>query len=126
VVASFVPYRKGRGPDAAWSQALGERVLKTLERYAPGITSQVVARQVLTPNDLEAAHGLSGGHLYHGEHAMDQLSVLRPSVDCGHYRTPLGGLYLCGSGSHPGGGITCAPGALAAAAILKHQAHGQA
>lgn len=126
VLVYFVPYRQGARQEAAWNQALGDLVIQTLERYAPGLSGQVVARQVLTPNDLEAQHGLTGGHLYHGEHAMDQLSVLRPSVDCGHYRTPLEGLYLCGSGAHPGGGITCAPGALAAAAILKQQAQGQA
>jgi hypothetical protein len=74
-------------------------------------------RQVQTPFDLEATYGATGGHLYHGEHAIDQLAV-RPIPECTGYRTPFDGLYLCGSGSHPGGDITCAPGALAAGVIL--------
>jgi phytoene dehydrogenase-like protein len=67
--------------------------------------------------DLEEKYGLHGGHLHHGEHSLDQLLV-RPTPECVHYETPLKGLWLCGSGSHPGGGLTCAPGELAAQAIL--------
>ena len=70
----------------------------------------------LFASDLATEYRLSGGHLFHGEHAIDQL-VLRPSADCARYRTPFEGLYLCGSGSHPGGGLTCVPGALAARVI---------
>ena len=94
-------------------------VVKRLEDVAPGVSERVVAREVLTPVDLEAEYGLSGGHLYHGEHALDQLLFMRPAPCCAHYHTPIPGLFLCGSGSHPGGGITGVPGALAAAAILK-------
>lgn len=72
---------------------------------------------VLVPEDLEARYGLHGGHLHHGEHALDQLLV-RPTPECVRYRTPIAGLWLCGSGSHPGGGLTCAPGEQAARAIL--------
>ena len=71
----------------------------------------------VSPLDLEAAYGVSGGHLFRGEHATDQL-VVRPTPECAAYRTPFEGLFLCGSGSHPGGGITCAPGALAAHTML--------
>jgi phytoene dehydrogenase-like protein len=63
-------------------------------------------------------YGLTNGHIMHGEHALDQL-VLRPFAECSRYQTPIHGLYLCGSGSHPGGGITCCPGALAASVIAK-------
>jgi phytoene dehydrogenase-like protein len=92
-------------------------VLETLERYAPSIRGMVVAHRVQSPHDLEAEYGVSGGHLFHGEHAPDQL-LTRPNAACSGYRTPFAGLYLCGGGSHPGGGLTCAPGALASRAIL--------
>jgi len=74
---------------------------------------------VLTPADLERRYRLTGGHIHHGEHALDQLLFMRPTVDCAEYTTPVRGLFLGGSGSHPGGGVTCAPGALAARAVLK-------
>jgi len=77
----------------------------------------VVATKVLVPVDLERRYALHGGHLHHGEHALDQLLV-RPTPECVHYQTPVPGLWLCGSGSHPGGGLTCAPGEQAARAIL--------
>ena len=82
-----------------------------------GATASVVGRQVLTPVDLEKRYGLPGGHVHHGEHSLDQR-LIRPAPGCTGYRTPVSGLFLCGSGSHPGGGITCGPGELAAAAIL--------
>jgi phytoene dehydrogenase-like protein len=72
---------------------------------------------VLAPPDLDHHYGLTGGQIHHGDHALDQLLV-RPVPDCSRYRTPIRGLYLCGSGSHPGGGLTCAPGAHAARTIL--------
>jgi phytoene dehydrogenase-like protein len=68
------------------------------------------------PREIEARYGLTGGQIYHGEHALDQLLV-RPIPECLHHATPLAGFYLCGGGAHPGGGLTCAPGRLAAAAI---------
>jgi phytoene dehydrogenase-like protein len=108
--------------DPAWTDAererLGERVLSILERHAPGVSASVVAREVLTPRDLEQRHGLSGGQLQHGEHALDQLLV-RPAPECHGYRTPVDGLWLCGGGNHPGGGLSCVPGWLAAQAILQ-------
>jgi phytoene dehydrogenase-like protein len=106
----------------SWSEAAREElyrtVVDTLSEYAPGVEQAIVGHQVLTPLDLESTYGVTGGHLYHGEHATDQL-VVRPTPECTGYRTPFEGLFLCGSGSHPGGGITCAPGALAAGVILQ-------
>jgi phytoene dehydrogenase-like protein len=108
--------------EGSWNEAsrdeLYRAVVDRLSEYAPGIEGAIVGHQVLSPSDLEAVYGVSGGHLFHGEHATDQLAV-RPAPGCTRYRTPFAGLFLCGSGSHPGGGITCAPGALAARAILK-------
>ena len=91
--------------------------MSVLNRYVPGIAEYIVAAEVSSPMDLEEKYGVKGGHLHHGEHAIDQL-VVRPVPECPRYATPFDGLYLCGSGSHPGGGITCAPGALAARAML--------
>ena len=91
-------------------------MVKVLEKYAPGVASTIVGREVLTPVDLEQRYGLTGGHIHHGEHALDQL-VTRPAPTCARYATPIKGLYLCGSGSYPGGGLTCAPGMLAARVV---------
>ena len=119
ILVSFVPYDLEDGWNNTQREALGDVVVERLEDVAPGMSERIVAREVLTPVDLEAEYGLSGGHLYHGEHALDQLLFMRPAPCCAHYHTPIPGLFLCGSGSHPGGGITGVPGALAAAAILK-------
>ena len=77
-----------------------------------------MAREVLTPLDIESRYGVTGGHIHHGEHALEQL-ITRPAPECARYRTPIDGLFLCGGGTHPGGAITCAPGALAAKTLLK-------
>jgi phytoene dehydrogenase-like protein len=71
---------------------------------------------VLTPLDIETRYNAAGGHIHHGEHGLDQL-LTRPTLGAERYRTPVAGLYICGGGSHPGGGVTCAPGALAAGAV---------
>jgi phytoene dehydrogenase-like protein len=122
VLSAYVQYTpvKLRGSDWAKERdALGDRVLRTLEEYAPGISGLVLARQVLTPRDLEETYGLSGGHPDHGEHALDQLFTMRPLIGWGRYRGPLRGLFHCGAGSHPGGGVTGAPGQNAAREILR-------
>ena len=117
ILAHFVPHTLESG----WSDADRDRLLAgvqgVLEEHAPGLGSRVVAHRVLAPENLESRYGTTGGHAHHGEHATDQLLV-RPAPECVGHRTPVPGLYLCGSGSHPGGGLTCAPGALAASAIL--------
>jgi len=118
ILAHFVPYRLKEGWTDATRKELGDTVIRTLSTYAPTLPSQIVGKEVLVPPDLEERYGLVEGHLYHGDHASDQL-VLRPTPECANYRTPVNGLFLCGSGSHPGGGITCAPGALAARTILE-------
>jgi phytoene dehydrogenase-like protein len=116
IVAHFAPYEL----DAGWTdearEQFGESVVTTLGRYAPSLTDQIIAREVLTPVDIERRYGVTGGHVHHGEHALDQL-VVRPCPSCANYATPIHGLYLCGSGSHPAGGLTGRPGALAAAAV---------
>jgi phytoene dehydrogenase-like protein len=96
-----------------------DRVLEVIEQYCPNIRDIVVERQTLTPLDLERRFGLTGGNIFHGEMSLDQMFVLRPLAGWARYRTPVKGLYLCGSGAHPGGGVMGAPGHNAAREILK-------
>jgi phytoene dehydrogenase-like protein len=116
----FVPYQLAAGRQ--WDDTrdeLASVVLRTLEEYAPGIGATVEATQVLTPVDLERTYGLTGGQIYHGEPSLDQLFTMRPILGWAQYRTPIEGLFLCGSGTHPGGGITGASGQNAAREIVK-------
>ena len=108
--------------DANWHdqrEALGDTVVKLIDEYAPGFKNSILHRQVLTPLDLEQTYGLTGGHLYHAEMALDQIFFMRPVPGWARYRTPIDHLYLCGSGTHPGGGITGLPGYYAAKEVLK-------
>ena len=120
VYVQYAPYRLSSG--AKWSSVrhdLGRLVVRTLEQYAPALSLLVEQRQVFTPEDLEQEFALTGGHIFHGEPALDQLFTMRPVLGCAQYRTPLRGLYLCGAGTHPGGGLTGAPGRNAAREIVK-------
>ena len=98
--------------------AFGEAVIGALERFAPNIRSIIVDQQVLTPADIERITGLTEGNIFQGELALHQLFFLRPSPGWAQYRTPVRGLWQCGSGTHPGGGIMGAGGRLAALEIL--------
>ena len=97
---------------------LGDTVAKTIENYAPGFRNLILHRQVLTPLDIEQTFALTEGHIYHAELALDQIFFMRPIPGWARYRTPIENLYLCGSGTHPGGGITGLPGYYAAKTIL--------
>lgn len=119
IYAQFAPYKLRDGNWTEKREALGDLVVKTLAHYAPDLPGLVLHRQVITPLDLEEILGLSGGHAFHGELALDQLFSLRPLFGWAAYRTPLRGLYLCGSGTHPGIGVTGASGANAARQFLK-------
>jgi phytoene dehydrogenase-like protein len=107
--------------DGQWSSErdrLGDVTVKTLERYAPGLGELIEARSVITPEDLETDYRLSGGHVYHAEPGLDQFFVWRPLNGQARYRFVLDGLYLAGSGAHPGGGVTGGPGANAAKRVI--------
>jgi phytoene dehydrogenase-like protein len=119
VYVQYTPYSLRLSDWNTRREDVGDTVLRTLEEYAPGIGRMVLHRQVLTPVDLEATYGLTGGHPGHGDPALDQLFVSRPLIGWGRYRAPVAGLYLCGAGAHPGPGVTGAPGANAAREILK-------
>jgi phytoene dehydrogenase-like protein len=119
IYAQFAPHKLR---DADWEsqrEALGDAVVKTLARYAPDLPNLIVGRQVITPADIEQQLGMTGGHIFHGELALDQLFSLRPLLGWAGYRTPLRGLYLCGSGTHPGVGLTGANGFNAAREFLR-------
>ena len=120
IVVQYAPHQlaTGRPWDAAKSELLSN-VLQTLDRYAPGLQSLVEHAQVLTPADLEHTYGLTGGHIYHGEPALDQLFTMRPILGWAQYQMPIAGLFLCGAGTHPGGGVTGGPGQNAARGIIK-------
>ena len=118
ILAQFVPQEREGGWDETARATLTEAIIERLADFAPSLRDRIVGHELLTPNDLSQRYGLTGGHLHHGEHALDQMWWLRPLASCARFATPVKGLWLGGSGSHPGGGITCGPGALAAAAIL--------
>src|SRR4051812_28821601 len=117
VHVQYAPYRRRDGWEHG-ADELAAVVLRTLEEHAPGLTSLVEHRQVFTPLDLERTFGLTGGHIHHGELALDQLFTMRPTLGWADYSTPITGLFLCGSGTHPGNGLTGASGANAARRIL--------
>jgi phytoene dehydrogenase-like protein len=117
LLVHFAPFDLAGGWTPSARERLGDAAVAELERVAPGVSKAIVAREVLTPADLAERYGLDGGHIHHLEPGLDQL-VIRPSMETMRYATPVRGLFLCGAGSHPGGGVTCAPGALAADAIV--------
>lgn len=117
-LVQYVPYDAQGGDSTSAGDKLADRVIGILEEHMPGLEKQIVGQSVLGPRDLETRFGLTEGHIFHGEMTLDQLLVLRPVSGWSQYRTPVDGLYLCGSGAHPGGGITGAPGYNAAREIL--------
>ena len=119
VYVQFAPYTLAAGDWTSARDRLGDIVLRTLERYSPGIWHAIEHRQVLAPPDLEEGYGLTHGHVLHGEPSLDQLFTMRPVLGWAQYRTPIQGLFLCGAGTHPGGGITGVPGRNAAREIVK-------
>ena len=118
VHVQYAPFSRRAGSWEGQEDAIADGVMRTIETYAPGITSLVEHRQVFTPLALQQVFGLTGGHIHHGELALDQLFTMRPTLGWADYRTPITGLYLCGSGTHPGNGLTGASGRNAAREIL--------
>jgi phytoene dehydrogenase-like protein len=115
----FFPYEvQGRSWDDGLREEIADSILGKLAEYAPNIKGAVIARQMLSPLDLERRFGLTGGNIFHGDMTPDQSFNLRPISGYADYRTPLAGLYLCGSGAHPGGGVTGIPGHNAAQVVI--------
>jgi len=113
----YAPYALAMG----WDQGRGrltDRVVATLEQYAPGIRRQIVASELLSPPDIEREFRISGGHWHHGDLAFDQFLMVRPVPGAAQYKAPVEGLFLCGAGSHPGGGVMGTAGRNAARQVL--------
>jgi phytoene dehydrogenase-like protein len=122
VMSIYMQYAPYKLKDSDWENqrtALGETVVKTIAQYAPNLPRTILRHQIITPKDLEETYGLTGGHIFHGELALDQFFTMRPLLDWARYKTPIERLYLCGSGTHPGTGLTGGSGANAAREIVK-------
>jgi phytoene dehydrogenase-like protein len=115
----YVPYKLRQGTWDEQREELGDRVVKKIAEYAPNVPGAIVARQILTPLDLERTYGLTEGNIFHGDLNLEQLFFNRPVAGWAKYRTPIAGLYLCGAGAHPGGGVTGAPGHNSAHQVLR-------
>ena len=118
IYMQYAPY-KLKGDWEEQRKSLGQTVVRTLAQYAPNMPELIITHQIITPHDLEEKYGLTGGQIFHGELALDQFFTMRPLLDWARYRTPIQNLYLCGSGTHPGAGLTGGSGANAAREILK-------
>ena len=122
VMSCFVQYAPYHLKEGTWDdqrEAFGDTVVNTLAEYAPNIRDIILHRQVITPLDLEREWGLTEGNIFQGELTLEQLFFLRPAPGWAQYRTPIRNLYMCGSATHPGGGIMGAPGRNAAMRMLK-------
>jgi phytoene dehydrogenase-like protein len=124
VLTCFVQYLPYELESSNWSEQrehLGDRVTELIGRYAPNVPGAVIARQVFSPVDLERRFGITEGNIFHGDISLQQMFFMRPLPKWAQYRTPVDGLFLCGAGTHPGGGVTGAPGYNAAHAILRRR-----
>ena len=119
IFLQYAPYTLREGTWDELREPFGDRVISLIEEYAPNIRQIIEHRQVLSPLDLERRFGITGGNIFHGEMSLDQMFVMRPVAGWARYRTPVAGLYLCGSGAHPGGGVMGAPGYNCAREMLK-------
>jgi phytoene dehydrogenase-like protein len=119
IQAQFAPYKLREGDWTTRGKEFADVVIDRLSVYAPNLRDLILAHQVITPLDLEQTYGLSGGHIHHGEQTLDQFFTFRPLIGWAQYRTPVKRLYLCGAGTHPGGGVTGIPGANAAREIAR-------
>ena len=126
IYIQYAPYKLKHGDWNSRRDEFADKVIEVLAGYAPNLKEMIVARQIITPLDLEETYGLGGGHIHHGEQSLDQFFTFRPIIGWAQYRTPIKGLYLCGAGTHPGGGVTGGPGANAAREIIKDFRSGKA
>jgi len=119
IYMQYAPYALKNSDWENQRTALGETVVKTISQYSPNLPHMILHHQVITPKDLEDTYGLTGGHIFHGELSLDQFFTMRPVLDWARYKTPIERLFLCGSGTHPGTGLTGGSGANAAREIVK-------
>jgi phytoene dehydrogenase-like protein len=119
IYMQYAPFKLKNGDWDNQRDNLGNTVVQTLAQYAPNLPSLVMDGKIITPKDLQETYGLTQGHIFHGELSLDQFFTMRPLLDWARYRTPINNLYLCGSGTHPGAGLTGGSGANAAREIVK-------
>jgi phytoene dehydrogenase-like protein len=119
ITMQYAPYELREGNWDMEREALGDHIVDRLSAYAPNLKELILQRQVITPLDWERSYSLTEGSIHHGQMGLDQLLVMRPVPGWGQYRTPIANLYLCGAGTHPGGGVTGAPGYNAAREVLR-------
>lgn len=119
IYVQYAPYQLKTGDWNSRRDEFADNAINVLTDYAPNLKEFIIARQVITPLDLEETYGMSGGHIHHGEQSLDQSFTFRPLIGWAQYRTPVKGLFLCGAGTHPGGGISGGPGRNAAREIIK-------
>lgn len=122
VMSIYMQYAPFKLKNSDWESQrvpLGDAVVKSLSQYAPNLPELILTHQIITPQDLEDMYGLTGGHIFHGELSLDQFFTMRPLLDWARYNTPIRNLFLCGSGTHPGAGLTGGSGANAAREIVK-------
>jgi phytoene dehydrogenase-like protein len=122
IFVQYAPYRLNGGWTESRREAFGDAVVDTLAEYAPNLKSAILHRQVITPADIERTIGLAEGNIFQGELSLQQMFFLRPACAWSKYRTPVPGLFQCGAGTHPGGGVMGASGRNAARAILRDRA----
>jgi phytoene dehydrogenase-like protein len=115
----YLPYSLVRGTWDEYREALGDRVTELIGQFAPNVPGSVIARKTYTPLDLEQTFGITEGNIFHGDISLEQMFFMRPLPRWAHYKTPISNLFLCGAGTHPGGGVTGAPGYNAAHVILR-------
>ena len=115
----YAPYKLASGSWDDHADAFAERCIAAVNEYAPNFRDAILHRQILSPLELERRFALTGGNIFHGAMPLHQLFGFRPVPGWGDYRTPLRGLYLCGAGAHPGGGVSGAPGRNAARVVLQ-------
>ena len=118
IFVQYAPYSLGDGDWDQCKEQFADRCIEVLAEYAPNMRQAIIHRQILSPLDLERHYTLTGGNIFHGDMTLDQLFCMRPVAGWAQYRTPIHGLYLCGAGTHPGGGVMGAPGHNAARAVL--------
>jgi phytoene dehydrogenase-like protein len=119
IYMQYAPYKLKNSDWESQRTPLGEAVVKTIAQYAPSLPQKILRHQIITPKDFEETYGLTGGHIFHGELALDQFFTMRPLLDWARYRTPIENLFLCGNGTHPGTGLTGGSGANAAREIIQ-------
>jgi phytoene dehydrogenase-like protein len=119
IYMQYAPYHLKNSDWENQRTALGEAVVKTIAQYAPSLPQRILRHQIITPKDFEETYGLTGGHIFHGELALDQFFTMRPLLDWARYQTPISKLFLCSNGTHPGTGLTGGSGANAAREIVQ-------